>query len=94
MLLRARRNVRQYTDDPIAPTDLDRILEAGRRSPSARSRQWWDLVVCTDRQQLSELAGVWQGATHIAGAAVAVAVIVGTSTTRGPGKLCNMTWDN
>ena len=74
--LRSRRNVRQYTDDPIAPTDLDRILEAGRRSPSARNRQWWDLVVCTDRQQLSELAGVWQGATHIAGAAAAVAVIV------------------
>ena len=74
--LRSRRNVRQYTDDPIAPADLDLILEAGRRSPSARNRQWWDFVVCTDRQQLSELAGVWQGAKHIAGAAVAVAVIV------------------
>jgi len=74
--LRSRRNIRQYTQDPIAPADLDRILEAGRRSPSARNRQWWDFVVCTDRQQLTELAGVWQGAKHIAGAAVAVAVIV------------------
>ena len=74
--LRSRRNIRQYTQDPIAPADLDRILEAGRRSPSARNRQWWDFVVCTDHQQLAELAGVWQGAKHIAGAAVAVAVIV------------------
>ncbi len=74
--LRSRRNVRQYTDDPIAPSDLDRILEAGRRSPSARNRQWWDFVVCTNRSQLSELTGVWQGAKHIAGAAAAVAVIV------------------
>jgi nitroreductase len=74
--LRSRRNVRQYTDDPIAPADLDLILEAGRRSPSGRNRQWWDFVVCTDRQQLSDLAGVWQGAGHIAGAALAVAVIV------------------
>jgi nitroreductase len=74
--LRSRRNIRQYTQDPIAPADLDRILEAGRRSPSARNRQWWDFVVSTDRQQLTELAGVWQGAKHIAGAAVAVAVIV------------------
>lgn len=74
--LTSRRNVRQYTDDPIASADLDRILEAGRRSPSARNRQWWDFVVCTDRQQLSELTGVWQGAKHIGGAAAAVAVIV------------------
>jgi nitroreductase len=74
--LRSRRNVRQYTDDPIAPADLELILEAGRRSPSGRNRQWWDFVVCTDRQQLSDLAGVWQGAGHIAGAALAVAVIV------------------
>lgn len=74
--LRSRRNVRQYTDDPIAPADLDRILEAGRRTPSASNRQWWDFVVCTDRRQLSELTGVWQGAKHIAGAAAAVAVIV------------------
>ncbi|MDR9451725.1 MAG: nitroreductase family protein [Acidimicrobiia bacterium] len=74
--LRSRRNVRQYTDDPIAPVDLDRILEAGRRTPSANNRQWWDFVVCTDPRQLSELTGVWQGARHLAGAAAAVAVIV------------------
>jgi uncharacterized protein (DUF433 family) len=30
----------------------------------------------TDRHQLIELAGVWQGARHVAGAAAAVAVIV------------------
>jgi len=77
--LRSRRNVRQYTDDPIAPADLDRILEAGRRSPSSRNQQWWDLVVCTDRQQLVELGGVWRGAAHIPGAAAAVAVIVDDS---------------
>src|SRR3990170_3800651 len=74
--LRSRRNVRRYTDDPITPADLDRILEAGRRSPSARNRQWWDLVVCIDRDQLAELTAVWQGARHIGGAAAAVAVIV------------------
>jgi len=33
-------------------------------------------VVCTDRQQLTELTGVWQGAKHLAGAAAAIAVIV------------------
>ncbi len=74
--LTSRRNVRHYTDEPIEPADLDRILEAGRRSPSARNRQWWDLILCTDRRLLSDLTGVWQGAWHIGGAAAAVALIV------------------
>jgi nitroreductase len=31
--IRARRNVRTFTAQPIASHDLDRILEAGRRAP-------------------------------------------------------------
>jgi nitroreductase len=37
--IRARRNVRQYTDQPIAREDLERILEAGRRAPSSQNWQ-------------------------------------------------------
>ena len=33
--IRARRNVRAYTRDPVSDEDLNRILEAGWRSPSA-----------------------------------------------------------
>ena len=45
----ARRNVRTYTNRPIDDADMDRILEAGRRSPSASNRQKWDFVLVTDR---------------------------------------------
>jgi len=54
--IRARRNVRQYTGQPIAREDLERICEAGRRSPSAGNWQPWNFVVVTDRAQLIELA--------------------------------------
>ena len=67
--IRARRNVRSYTEEPIAPEKLDRILEAARRTPSARNWQPWDFVVVTDREQLVELATVWVGAGHVAGSA-------------------------
>ena len=40
--IRARRNVRQYTDQPIARENLERICEAGRRAPSAGNWQPWD----------------------------------------------------
>jgi nitroreductase len=70
--IRARRNVRAYKDRPIAAGDLDRILEAGRRSSSASNRQPWDFVLVTERSQLQELTTVWMGARHLAGAAAAV----------------------
>ncbi|GAA3703958.1 nitroreductase family protein [Terrabacter ginsenosidimutans] len=73
--LRARRNVRQFSDRPVPDEALDRILEAGRRAPSAGNWQPWDFVLITDRAQLVELAQVWQGATHVAGAAAAIAIV-------------------
>jgi nitroreductase len=73
--IRARRNVRQFDDRPIAKDDLDRILEAGRRSPSSRNTQPWDFVAVTDREQLRELSKVWRGGWHVEGSAATIAVI-------------------
>jgi len=73
--IRARRNVREYQDRPIDPHDLDRILEAGRRSPSGANRQRWDFVVCADREQLVELAEVWHGARHVASSAATIVLL-------------------
>jgi nitroreductase len=72
----ARRNVRQYTPEPVSEDDLDRIAEAGWRAPSAKNRQAWDFVIVTDKAQLQELWTVWQGAGHIAGAAAAIAFVL------------------
>ena len=73
----ARRNVRQFTDQPIPEADLDRVLEAGRTAPSSQNNQPWDFVVVTDRDLLRELSAVWRGGGHIAYAAAAIALVVG-----------------
>jgi nitroreductase len=73
--IRSRRDVREFEGRPIADTDLDQILEAGRRSPSSRNWQPWDFVVVTDRRQLTELAKVWRGAGHVARSAATIAMI-------------------
>ncbi len=73
--IRARRNVRQYTDQPVSRGDLERILEAGRRAPSSTNWQPWHFVVVTDRAQLGELAKVWRGAGHVASSAATVALV-------------------
>ena len=76
--IRARRNVRQYTDQPIPRDDLERILEAGRRAPSANNWQPWNFVVVTDPEQLIELAKAWpQGGRHIARSAATIVLVAG-----------------
>jgi nitroreductase len=73
--IRARRNVRTYRPDPLPGDDLQRIAEAGWRSPSASNRQPWDFVIVTDPDRLQELSTVWQGARHIASAPAAIALV-------------------
>ena len=72
----ARRNVRSYDDRSIASEHLERILEAGRRAPSASNRQKWDFVLVTDPAQLRELSTVWVGAGHLARAKAAIVLVL------------------
>jgi nitroreductase len=73
--IESRRNVRSFADRPIPVEDLDRILEAGRRSPSSQNWQPWDFILVTDREQLRALAKVWRGAGHVADSAATIVVI-------------------
>jgi nitroreductase len=72
----ARRNVRQFTGEPLPAEAIERILEAAWRAPSSQNKQPWDFVLVTDRAQLQELSGVWRGGGHIAGAAAAVVIVI------------------
>jgi nitroreductase len=74
--IRARRNVRSYDNRPLSKADLDRILEAGWRAPSASNRQKWDFIVSTDREQLQQLSRVWRGAGHVAGSAATIVLVL------------------
>ena len=73
--IRARRNIRSFSDRPIDPAALDRILEAGRRAPSSTNWQPWDFVVVTERQRLVALSKVFEWARPVAGSAATVALV-------------------
>ena len=78
-----KRAIRGFTSEPLAPADLDRILQAGRHAGSSKNRQRWTFIVCRDRQHLRELAEVGPYADHVAGAAAAIALV--TPDPRPPG---------
>lgn len=73
--LMARRQVREYASTPVDPAVLRQVLEAGRRSPSARNAQRWDFVVVTDDSTKADLARTWQGAHWTPSAPVVIALI-------------------
>ncbi len=72
----SKRDLRTFTDQPIDPDALRRILEAGRRSGSARNRQPWQFVAVTERDLLRRLAACGRFAAHLASSAAAVVVLV------------------
>ena len=71
----SKRVIRRFADRPLDADALVRILNAGRRAASSKNLQRWDFIVCRDRAHLGELAAVGPWADHLAGAAVAIALV-------------------
>lgn len=70
-----KRAIRRFSPEPLTPAHLERILDAGRHAGSSKNRQRWTFIVSRDRRHLRELAGVGPFASHVAGAAVAIALV-------------------
>ena len=59
--LLGRRSIRRYKSDPISPSDLKEILEAGMYAPSAINLQHWYFVAVQDPNALEEIKSVMGG---------------------------------
>lgn len=70
----ARRSIRQYTDEPVTPEQIKKLLEAGMAAPSAANRKPWHFVVVTDKAKLNELAERHPHGKMLAQAAAAIVV--------------------
>jgi nitroreductase len=73
--IRTKRAVRLFRDEPVAEDILLRILDAGRRSQSAKNTQPWQFIVVRDRAALKALSQTGDYAGHLAGAAFAVVLV-------------------
>ncbi len=59
-LMKSRRSIRRYTDQPVPQEMLTRLLEAAIWAPSAHNRQPWRFAVLTklaDKEQLAQAMG-------------------------------------
>jgi nitroreductase len=69
-----RASVRSYTDEPVSQEALERILEAGRRAPSAKNRQSWRFVVATDTEVRARIQDAAFGQEYVGKAPVVIAL--------------------
>jgi nitroreductase len=69
------RVIRDFADRPLSAEHEARILNAARRTGSSKNEQTWAFIVIRDRDHLRELTKVGRYADHLAGAAIAVALV-------------------
>lgn len=54
-VLKARRSVRKYKDEPVSKEDIDYLLHAAMSGPSACNRTPWEFYVITNKESLEKL---------------------------------------
>ncbi|CAG0926402.1 3-hydroxypropanoate dehydrogenase [Thermoflexales bacterium] len=55
-LIRTRRSIRGYADQPVLPDLIDQLLEAATWAPSSHNRQPWRFAVITTQDAKDQLA--------------------------------------
>lgn len=65
-VVRVRRMVRRYRDQPVDSAVLERVVHAALRGPSAGFSQGVRLVVITDKERRGAIAGICGESEHVA----------------------------
>lgn len=74
-VLRGRRSVRAYTDQPVPRSVIEEIVDCGRLAPTAMNQQPWDFVVVADKADLGRIPPILDHNEFIASAAFAILVV-------------------
>ena len=69
----ARRSVRAFSPEPVDKATLERILEAGRLSPSAKNRQEWRFIVIQRPELIESIQNAAFGQEHVGSAPAIIA---------------------
>jgi nitroreductase len=74
--IRTVRVIRKFSDVPVTEDEVRTVVNAARRAGSSKNLQRWEFIVVRDRKTLARLSKVGPYAGHLAGANVAVAMLV------------------
>lgn len=80
--IQTKRAVRNFKKQAIPDDAIYTIINAGRRAQSSKNTQPWHFIVIQEKSILNSLSKLGNWAGHIAGAALAVAIITPHPDTR------------
>jgi nitroreductase len=72
--LSKRASVRAYRKEPIEDALLEKLVDAGRRAPTARAVEPWEFVVIRDRGMLQKLGEIATSGSFVKDAASAIVI--------------------
>ncbi|HMK60641.1 MAG TPA: nitroreductase family protein [Dissulfurispiraceae bacterium] len=74
-LLRTRRSIRRYSDNPIDRKTVSLLIESALRAPSSRDIKPWEFIIVDNAKLLSELAESKEhGSQFLRGATLGIVV--------------------
>jgi len=83
-VIRTRRSIRKYREEPVAEDRLEQILDAGRWAPTAHNSQPWKFIVIRDQHIREDIAGLLPYGRFLPQAPLAIAVVVDPAVTNHP----------
>jgi len=69
-----RASVREYSSKAVPKALIEKLVDAGRRAPTARAVEPWEFVVVSDKKTLEKLAELAENGRFIKGSSCAIAV--------------------
>ena len=73
--IHTKRAVRKFKTQKLNKSDIETILNAGRRAQSSKNTQPWRFIAIQDKEILKKLSEMGTYAGHLAGAALGVAIL-------------------
>lgn len=82
-LIKERRSVRAYKEEPISSEVLEKLIEAAIWAPSSCNRQPWFFVIVTEKEQKTRIASAVGGQKTITNAPVVIIVTINLAAYEG-----------
>ena len=76
-IVKKRRSFRKFTEEPIAPEELQTILRAALMSPTSKSCRSWEFIVVDDKDMLYKISRCKAAGSEFIEAAPLAIVVLG-----------------
>jgi len=79
-LIKTRRSIRRFTDEPVSDELIDKIIESGTWAPSGKNNQPWKFAIIKDEELKAQVAELTHYSQCVLSANALIAVFLDNSS--------------